>query len=137
MPGNSTEKADKNYWNPYIAGTCAGVVLILSVWVAGKYFGASTAFVRSAGLIENAFNAEHVAKTDYFTKTAPKIDWQWVFVVGILIGSLIASKTSGTFRIQAIPSMWQERFGSIVTQRGLVAFIGGTVAMFGARLAGG
>ena len=94
MPGNSSEKTDKNYWNPYIAGACAGVVLILSVWITGKYFGASTAFVRSAGLIERVFSAERVAEMDYFTKTTPKIDWQWMFVVGDLIGSLIASKTS-------------------------------------------
>lgn len=44
-------------WNPYLAGALSGVVLILSVWIAGKYFGASTTFVRSAGLIEKRFSA--------------------------------------------------------------------------------
>jgi hypothetical protein len=33
--------------------------------------------------------------------------------------------------------MWQDRFGSGITARAIIAFIGGTVAMFGARLAGG
>ena len=33
---------------------------------------------------------------DYFTKTTPKIDWKWMFVVGVLIVSLIASKTSAS-----------------------------------------
>ena len=33
--------------------------------------------------------------------------------------------------------MWQERFGPNQVTRGLVAFAGGVVAMFGARLAGG
>ena len=33
--------------------------------------------------------------------------------------------------------MWRERFGAGVLRRGLVAFAGGTVAMFGARLADG
>jgi len=41
------------------------------------------------------------------------------------------------FRIQAVPDMWQARFGPGITPRAIVAFIGGTVAMFGARLAGG
>jgi len=125
------------YWSPYIAGACAGLVLVLSVWFTGKYFGASTSFVRSAGLIESVFSAERVAQMDYFVKTAPKIEWQWMFVFGILIGSAIAAKLSGTFKLQAVPDMWQERFGEGIPGRAVAAFLGGLVAMFGARLAGG
>jgi len=128
---------DKNYWSPYLAGACAGLVLVLSVLITGKYFGASTSFVRSAGLIEQFFSADRVAQIEYFSKTTPKIDWQWMFVIGVLFGSLIASKTSGTYKVQAVPDMWQEKFGSNIATRGTVAFIGGTVAMFGARLADG
>ena len=65
----------ENYWSPYIAGACAGLVLVLSVWFTGKYFGASTSFVRSAGLIEKIFSAERVERMNYFVKTAPKIEW--------------------------------------------------------------
>ncbi len=125
------------YWSPYIAGGCAGLVLVLSVWFTGKYFGASTSFVRSAGLIEKIFSAERVSQMDYFVKTAPKIDWQWMFVVGIFIGSLAASRFSGTFKLQAVPDMWQARFGSGIAGRAIAAFLGGLVAMFGARLADG
>jgi len=128
---------DKDYWSPYLAGAFAGLVLVLSVWITGKYFGASTSFVRSAGLIEKIFSAERVGQIEYFAKTTPKIDWQWMFVIGVLFGSLIAAKMSGTFKVQAVPDMWQEKFGSNITLRGIVAFIGGTVAMFGARLADG
>jgi hypothetical protein len=128
---------DGNYWSPYLAGAFAGLVLVLSVFMTGNYFGASTSFARSAGLIEQIFSAERVARIEYFTKTTPKIDWQWMFVIGILIGSFIAAKISGTYKAQTIPDMWQEKFGSNVALRGTVAFIGGTVAMFGARLADG
>lgn len=128
---------DRNYWSPYIAGAFAGLVLVLSVFITGKYFGASTSFVRSAGLIEQVISPEHVAQLEYFAKTTPKIDWQWMFVLGVLFGSIIAAKTSGTYRLQAVPDMWREKFGSNVGLRGIVAFIGGTVAMFGARLADG
>ena len=127
----------KKEWSPYLAGGLSGVVLVLSVWIAGKLFGASTTFARSAGLIEKLFGAERVAGIDYFVKYVPKIDWQWMFVVGVLIGSLIASTSSRTFRWQAIPDMWKARFGSSRIKRGIVAFIGGAIAMFGARLAGG
>lgn len=128
---------DKNYWSPYVAGAFAGLVLVLSVWITGKYFGASTSFVRSVGLIEKIFNAECVSQIEYFTKTTPKIDWQWMFVIGVLFGSLIAAKMFGTFKMQAVPDMWHGQFGPNVILRGIVAFIGGTVAMFGARLADG
>jgi len=131
-------RRDDGGWNPYLAGALSGVVGILSVWLAGKYFGASTSFVRTAGLIEQLFGPERVAQMDYFIKTAPEIDWQWMFVVGIFLGALISAVTSGSFRLQAVPDMWAERFGAGSTvSRAVVAFAGGVVAMFGARLADG
>ena len=124
-------------WSPYLAGALTGLVMILSVGISGKYFGVSTTFVRSAGMIEKLFNAERVAQMDYFIKEVPKVDWQWIFVVGIFIGSLIASTTSGSFRWKALPDMWERRFGPDRLKRGAVAFLGGVIGMFGARLADG
>lgn len=124
-------------WSPYLAGALSGVVLIVSVLIAGKFFGASTSFVRSAGLIEKLFSPERVSHIAYFQSKVPKIDWQWMFVVGILLGSLISSITSASFRWQALPAMWENRFGTSRTKRATVAFLGAAVAMFGARLAGG
>ena len=131
------EIAEKKGWSPYWAGALSGVLSIFSVWVAGKYFGASTTFVRSAGMIEKIIGPERVAQMSYFMKELPQIDWQWVFVVGIFIGSLIASITSGTFRWKGVPNMWEKRFGPGEWKRGGVAFVGGVIAMFGARLADG
>ena len=124
-------------WSPYVAGGLSGLLSILSVWIAGKYFGASTTFVRTTGMIEKFFDPERVRGMDYFIKELPIIDWQWMFVAGIVIGSFIASITSGTFQWKAIPDMWEKRFGSSQLKRGLVAFVGGAIAMFGARLADG
>lgn len=131
------EKDEKRGWSPYLGGGLAGLLSIFSVWVAGKYFGASTTFVRSAGMIESIVGPERVAKMSYFIKVVPQIDWQWMFVVGILMGSLIASITSGTFRWKGVPEMWEKHFGPSRLRRGVVAFLGGIVAMFGARLADG
>ncbi|MEW6261278.1 MAG: YeeE/YedE thiosulfate transporter family protein [Thermodesulfobacteriota bacterium] len=129
---------ERGSWNPYLAGALSGVVGVLSVWMTGQYFGASTSFVRTAGMIERIFGAERVAKMSYFIKFAPQIDWQWAFLVGIFLGSLIAALTSGSFKFQAVPDMWAERFGrDSVGRRAITAFIGGIVAMFGARLADG
>lgn len=129
-------KGDRG-WNPYLAGALSGLVSIGSIWFVGKYLGASTTFVRTTGMVEKLFAPERVAKMPYFVKEAPIIDWQWMFVVGIAVGAFIAAITSGSFLLQAVPDMWEKRFGPGIFGRALVAFIGGIIAMFGARLADG
>ncbi|MCX8043899.1 MAG: YeeE/YedE family protein [Desulfobacterota bacterium] len=125
------------YWNPYVAGMLAGCVLIGSVAVSGKFFGTSTTFVRSVGMIEKSISPDHVANLDYFKKEKPMVDWQWMFVIGIFFGASLAAKMSGTYALQLIPDMWQRRFGQSIIKRAIVAFVGGTIAMIGARLADG
>jgi uncharacterized protein len=130
-------KDDKGRWNPYVAGALAGLLMVASIWFTGKYVGASTTFVRSAGMIQEIFSPEAVQSLEYFSKNKPIVEWQWMFVTGILLGSLISSLLSGSFRIQAVPDSWRERFGPSVGKRGIVAFAGGIIAMYGARLADG
>jgi uncharacterized membrane protein YedE/YeeE len=131
------ENRDSGSWSPYLAGGLSGLVIIISVLWTGKFFGASTSFVRSAGMLGKIFDAERVAQLEYFIRYLPQFDWQLMFVIGIFVGSLIAALWSGSFRWQGVPDMWAEQFGSNPVKRGVVAFIGGIIAMFGARLAGG
>ena len=128
---------DNNGWSPYLAGALAGLVLVLSVLVAGKYFGSSTSFVRAAGMIEQAVAPERTAEVEYFKRIVPKVDWQWMFLVGVLIGSFVSSITSGSFGLKSVPEMWRKRFGGSATKRGLAAFVGGIIILIGARIAGG
>ena len=115
----------KPIWNPYLAGALAGVLLVLSVLVAGHFLGASTTFARSAAAIEKAVGMDPAA-FEYFTTQK-----------GIIIGAFIASKLSGEFKVQMVPDMWQAKLGSNAVKRGIVAFIGGVIGIVGARLAGG
>jgi hypothetical protein len=124
-------------WNPYLAGTLSGLLLVLSVWATGKYFNVTNAIVRTAGIMEKLVGPERTAKMDYFIKYVPKIDWEWMFVVGIVIGSFVSAIISGSFQLKAVPDMWARRFGPSRAKRDLVAFFGGMLVMFGARLAGG
>lgn len=124
-------------WSPYLAGSLSGLVTIGSVWIVGKYLGASTTFVRTTGMIEKVFSPERIASMPYFLKEEPIIDWQWMFVVGIAIGSFIAAICSGSFKLQAVPDMWKVNFGLSIVPRAIIAFFGGIIAMFGARLADG
>jgi uncharacterized membrane protein YedE/YeeE len=130
-------------WRPYIAGALVGVLATLSVIVSTKvlgktqFLGASTTFVRAAGFVEQAVDPEHVKKNPYFLKEKVKVDWQFMMIVGIFIGALAASLIDGSFKLEAVPPVWRERFGASVGLRAVGAFLGGIVAMFGARLADG
>jgi hypothetical protein len=132
----------KKSWNPYLAGGLTGVLLVLSVLVSGHFLGASTTFARSASRIEQAIGI-NTSAFEYFTTGKGKYglsslpNWQMMFVVGIMIGAFAAAKLSGDFKLQAVPDMWRERFGPNPLKRAVVAFIGGTIGLFGARLAGG
>jgi hypothetical protein len=124
-------------WSPYAAGALAGLLLVLSVFVTGKYFGASTTFVRAAGFVEQTVLPEKVAGMEYFIKEKVKIDWQFMFVIGVLFGSLAAAWIAKEKKAVAVPSMWKSRFGPSRSRRWIAAFLGGIILMFGARLADG
>ena len=124
-------------WSPYLAGGLSGLVSVGSVWVAGKYLGASTTFVRGAGMAERLYAPDVVTTLAYYLKEKPVIDWQFLFVLGIALGAFLAAKSSGDFKVQFVPDAWRGRFGGGVGLRALAAFVGGAVAMFGARLADG
>lgn len=130
-------KSESPQWSPYLAGGLAGALIVVSAWITGNLFGASTSFVRTAGMLEKIFMPERIEAMEYFRWFVPRIDWQWMFVLGVLIGSAISSLSSGTFRWQPLPDMWRRRFGESRSKRAAAAFGGGSLAMFGARLAGG
>lgn len=130
-------------WRPYIAGALVGVLAIASVVVTtkmfgkAKYLGASTTFVRAAGLIEKTVASDHVEKNEYYQAKKVKVDWQFMVVIGIVIGAFASSMIDKSFKVESIPPIWSERFGNKISIRALGAFMGGVVAMFGARMAGG
>lgn len=134
---------NKVSWRPYIAGALVGLLAIASVYVTTnklgkpKYLGASTTFVRAAGLIEKQVDEQYVAENAYLQSKKVKVDWQFMMVVGIAVGAFLAAVTTGGFKLESVPPIWKGRFGGSVFFRAVGAFIGGAVAMFGARLAGG
>jgi hypothetical protein len=126
----------KKGWSPYAAGGLVGLLGCFAILTV-KPLGASTTFARTVAMIGKIFTPGHVAKLPYFAKYGPKIDWQWMLVLGILLGAFVSSKLSGQFGTRFVPPMWAERFGAGRFKRWIVAFIGGTLLMFGARMAGG
>lgn len=130
-------KTPAGHWNPYVAGALVGVVGILSVALVGNYLGASTTFVRAAGAAISLVAPGWVAGNEEFQRRGIVFDWQGAFVLGVFIGALIASLSGKTFKLESVPPMWAERFGGSFWKRAAVSFIGGFIALFGARLAGG
>jgi uncharacterized membrane protein YedE/YeeE len=130
-------------WSPYLAGALLGVLAIISALATthflGKssFLGASTTFVRAAGLLFQVVDPEHVADNAYYAKEKVKIDWQFMLVIGIFIGAFISSRMDKSFKLESVPPTWEKRFGPSVWKRAIGAFAGGIVAMVGARLADG
>lgn len=130
-------------WSPYLAGALVGILAILSAWLTtvlmGKtlYLGASTTFVRAAGMLINTVDPSYVAENAYYLKEKVIVDWQYMMVVGIFIGAFLSSKLDGSFQLEAVPPEWQARFGGSVAKRAIAAICGGAIMMLGARMADG
>lgn len=124
-------------WSPYAVGVGIGVLSWLTFLLSNNALGVSTAYVRTSGMLERAFRGSKVGKVAYFQKYAPKIDWEWMLVAGLVIGSFLSARTSGDFGWEMVPPYWQSHVGDSAAVRWLVALLGGVVMAVGARWAGG
>jgi len=124
-------------WSPYVVGVGIGLLSWLTWLISSKPLGCSTTFARTAGMIEKAVRGEQVAQKPYYQKVKPVIDWQWMLVVGMVIGAFVSALISGDFALRWVPSRWAAAFGSGVGLRLVVALVGGVLLGFGARWAGG
>lgn len=136
-------KTEDGGWSPYLAGSLVGLLAIVSVYATTEwmgetnYLGASTTFVRAAGLLEHTVAPEHVTANEYFTKEKVRVDWQFMLVLGIFLGALISSARDRSFKLERLPPAWEQRFGPSLTKRAMGAILGGMIAMIGVRMADG
>jgi uncharacterized protein len=124
-------------WSPYIVGMGIGILSWLSFLICRKPIACSTTFAKASGMIEKLFRGKKVDLKPYYQKVKLVVDWQWMLVVGIVIGSLISAWLSGDFHWQWVPSVWAAAFGSDPLLRVIVALVGGVCIGFGARWADG
>jgi uncharacterized membrane protein YedE/YeeE len=120
-------------WSPYVVGVGIGFLSWLTFLLSDHALGISTAFSKTAGMIEKAIRGPKVAKKLYYQENKLGIDWGWMLVIGVFIGALVSARISGTFQLEWVPSMWEEAFGSNILVRLAVAVIGGICIGFGAR----
>lgn len=124
-------------WSPYIVGVGIGVLSWLSFFFSEKPIACSTSFAKTGGMIERLFGGEKTAQKPYYKKIGLGIDWQWMLVAGIVVGSFVASQLSGDFEPEWVPSKWAHAFGGSRVLRIAGAVVGGVFLGFGARWADG
>lgn len=139
-------------------GILLAFVFLIAVWVV-KPIGVSTQFVITDGIIWNSLSdglvienpqtkSGYESKNSYLNKSGGKyaknvanpLNYSFIFVIAIMIGAFISNMTKGpkpTVQDKIAPEIWRQRFGNSGTKRYILAFAGGILVLFGARLAGG
>ena len=106
-------------WSPYVVGALIGVLSWFAFATADKPLGITTAFEYTAALIEKGVAPQAAANNSYFSEPekTPKIDWEWMLVVGVFLGAFVSSKLSGDRTTQTVPPLWRWRFGDGAAKR--------------------
>jgi hypothetical protein len=124
-------------WSPYIVGAGIGVLSWLTFLLSDRPLGCSTAYAKTAGMVESAISRTTAGAMPYYRKFTPAVDWQWMIVVGVVIGAFLSAFLSGTFAVLLVPPLFAEAFGTDPVFRFIVALAGGILMGMGARWAGG
>lgn len=125
-------------WSPYLVGALIGVLTLLTLTFSKKPVGASSAYADTAGMIGRAVAPRHIASLKFFQDNRPAIGWTFLFVLGAVGGAFLAAWSGGELTGTYLQDLWVVRFGAdSVVLRTLLAFAGGALLAYGARLAGG
>jgi len=133
----NTQSRAKPYMNPYLAGAVLGVVLFLAFFITGTGLGASGGLNRLLVYGQNLVAPGHIDQVPYLLKMAggssnPLESWIVFLTVGTVIGGFI----SGLFgRRVKIETNKGPRIDN--KTRWVMAFLGGALMGYGARLARG
>lgn len=130
MPGTP-----RPYWHPLLAGILLGLVLLATFLVTGHGLGASGLVTRLAAAIGMWTVPETTAASSYlggFAAGMPLVGWITWEVIGVLLGGLIGSLSSGRFRAGI-----EKGRGITLSRRLAFAFAGGILVGIGSRFARG
>jgi uncharacterized membrane protein YedE/YeeE len=124
------------FWNPYLAGALLGLVLLATYLVTGRGLGATAGFAAVATWLGGTLSPAHIQSSvvhaKYWNDGAPLLNWTLFLLIGAFVGAALSG--------------WQARRFSFSIERGprvtdgqrlVLAFAGGFIAAFGAKLAKG
>lgn len=125
-------------WTPYLVGAGMGVLSWLVFALANAPLGITTALTEIAGgAAAPVVGAGQVAQNAYLAKHPLTLNYGVLFLAGVFLGGLVSALTKGEARVETVPTEWERRFGGSAAKRFAAAFVGGVIAMYGARLANG
>lgn len=123
--------------SPYLAGALAGIAAVLALWAVELQFGVTPFY----GYIAKPLRALCISISDpgVWAELAQKMQFRVhsYFAIGIPIGAALSAWLANDWKLTAVPSEWAKRFGPSTKRRLVWAFIGGFIALFGVRMAGG
>lgn len=147
----------KRDWGWKSSGLALSFIMIIAI-ISVKPIGVSTQFVIFDGIIYNFFNKELIVKNqdnnsysstnhyldrnngDYAKKISNPINYSFVFIFSMILGGYIASKlhfNSEVMRKTFLPPICNAKPENLKRNRYILAFLGGILVLFGARLANG
>lgn len=130
-------RPEKAYLHPYLAGAILGVILFMAFLLTGNGLGSSGATSRIDALVVDLVAPAHVDNTPYLLKMAggdknPLDDWIVPVFFGALLGGFMSGARNGRLKLTTTK-------GPNISNplRWLMAFLGGMIFLYGARMARG
>jgi len=130
-------RPEKPYIHPYVGGALLGVVMFLAFLITRNGLGASGGLNRYVAALEDLIVPGHIDRTPYLLKLAggiknPLDDWSVPVVTGALLGGMVSGFLNGRLK-------WEINKGPRISNRTrlVMAFIGGIIFAYGARMARG
>lgn len=128
----------KYYTNPYLIGLLLGLVLLSAFVIMGRGLGASSPLSTAVAVGVHAVSPDATANNTFYEgylgdgTTNPFKSWLVFEVVGLILGGFISGAISGRNKIMV-------EKGPRISNKGrfILAFIGGSLMGFGAKLARG
>jgi uncharacterized membrane protein YedE/YeeE len=127
----------KPYLNPYLAGVLLGILLFVAFFITGTGLGASGGLNRILVFGQNIVAPGHIDQVPYLLKMAggdtnPLDSWIVFLTVGTVIGGFLSGYFGGRVKMETNkgPQISNKK-------RWILAFIGGGLMGYGARLARG
>lgn len=127
----------KPYINPYLAGVLLGLVLFLAFFITGNGLGASGGLNRFLVFFEDMVAPQHVDTTPYLLKMAggdknPLDHWIVFLTLGTVFGGFLSGWFNKRVRLETVKGPHIS-----VRARWFMAFAGGILMGYGARMARG
>lgn len=145
----------KRQWGWKTSGVMLALSFLLAVFLV-KPIGVSTQFVILDGVIWDAVSPELVVENSdnksgyassntYLNKSGGKYaksvanpwNYSFIFVLAMFAGGFLGRLSSGKNKGDEAEKIAMQPFDSLNTKRLMLAFFGGVLVLFGARLAGG